>query len=660
MNYRPEIDGLRAIAVAAVILFHAGFSVFSGGFIGVDVFFVISGFLITTIIVDDLQKGSFSLLRFYERRARRILPALFVVMAACIPFAYRLLSPDDLKDFSQSLAAISLFASNILFWGESGYFDTQADLKPLLHTWSLAVEEQFYVVFPLMLLAAWRLGTRRLTAMMILIAVLASGSLFLAVGEVSRFPSAAFYLLPGRAWELLVGALAAFVADRRHGLRNIGGGSPLFGEVVSIAGLSMILYCVFGYDEQTPFPGLNAVAPALGTALLLLFATRATWTGRMLAWEPLVGLGLISYSAYLWHQPLFAFTRHALLSEIPPALAVVLCVATVTLASLSWRYVEQPLRDRSLISRGGVFAFSVAGILLFVGLGAVGHRMSDRITAIRLASVNPLLRTHIRTRDSLVAERNTVVAEWAASAGEPFAGGAGTRKVLILGDSVSEDLYAAVMVNTPLFPGVEFRRLPLDEPCMGDFAQLVATGELPSQIDELTCRKSLEQLRDGSLYGEADVIVLCSNWPRYITHSTHEGAMALAETLATQGRDVSIVGLMSMQEASSTAFVAVKRGLSVEQANEIAYGTIQRSKIEKPNADARSLASRFDNVRYLDKYAVFSDDAARRTLLYDTDGQMLFADNFHLTRAGGLYFGRQMAAQHWFDGEVRAPRRERP
>ena len=160
MNYRREIDGLRALAVLPVILFHAGFETFSGGFVGVDVFFVISGYLITTIILAELEQGRFSIVNFYERRARRILPALFLVMLVCIPFAWIWLLPSDMKDFSQSLIAVAIFASNILFWRESGYFDTAAELKPLLHTWSLAVEEQYYVLFPLFLMLFWKLGKR--------------------------------------------------------------------------------------------------------------------------------------------------------------------------------------------------------------------------------------------------------------------------------------------------------------------------------------------------------------------------------------------------------------------------------------------------------------------------------------------------------------------
>ena len=646
MHYRPEIDGLRAIAVAAVILFHAGFAVFSGGFVGVDVFFVISGFLITSIIVEDLKSGRFSVLRFYERRARRILPALFAVMAACVPFAYHLLSPDDLKDFAQSLAAICLFASNVLFWGESGYFDTQAELKPLLHTWSLAVEEQFYVVFPVLLLAAWRLGRGVLLA---LIGAIAVASFFTSVNEVKNFPSAAFYLLPSRAWQLLIGTLASLVADRWHAVRSKGSLGPIADEVIGWSGMAMIVVSLFLFDERTPFPGLNAALPTLGTALVLLSASDRTSAGRMLAWKPLVGLGLISYSAYLWHQPLFAFTKHALLADLPTDLAVVLCGATIVLACLSWRYIEQPFRDRNVISRGAVFAMSAVGIAAFVGLGLIGHRMNDRITQVRLRSVDPARRSQFRTREALVADRNAFVAQFLPAAANDFSSDPATKKILILGDSVSEDLYSALMVNSELFTGIEFRRLMLDEPCMQAAAHLVSTGELPASIDENTCRVALERLRDRPFLEAADMIVLCSNWPRYITHSTHEGGIALAEALAAQGRQVRIVGLMSMQEASSTAFLAIKNGLTVEQANGVAYHTVQRSKIDKPNADGRAAAERLKTVRYLDKYAVFCDDAAKSTLLYNAESQMLFADNVHLTAVGGRYFGRQIAALKWFD-----------
>ena len=208
MHYRQEIDGLRAVAVIPVVLFHAGFEIFSGGYVGVDVFFVISGYLITSILIRELEQGEFSLVRFYERRARRILPALFFMMLVCIPFAWAWMTPSQIEDFGRSLVAVSLFASNILFWRKIDYFAPAAEENPLLHTWSLAVEEQYYMFFPLFLLLAWRFGRTRVFYM---IAAIAAASLLFANGAGATMPVANFYLAPTRAWELLAGSLCAFI-----------------------------------------------------------------------------------------------------------------------------------------------------------------------------------------------------------------------------------------------------------------------------------------------------------------------------------------------------------------------------------------------------------------------------------------------------------------
>jgi len=211
MNYRREIDGIRALAVIPVIFFHAGFSLFSGGYVGVDVFFVISGYLITGIVMAEVTRGTFSIADFYERRIRRILPALFLVVVVCVPVAFLVLLPADLKEFGQSLIAVATFSSNVFFWSQSGYFHGAAELKPLLHTWSLAVEEQFYVLFPLLLLFMWRWGRKWTVAILLTLAV---ASLLLAEWGALNKPIATFFLLPTRAWELLLGSLVAFYIGR--------------------------------------------------------------------------------------------------------------------------------------------------------------------------------------------------------------------------------------------------------------------------------------------------------------------------------------------------------------------------------------------------------------------------------------------------------------
>lgn len=361
MRYRPEIDGLRAVAVLPVLFFHAGFDYFSGGYIGVDIFFVISGYLITSLILAEQTDGRFTFLGFYERRARRILPALFTVALVCIPFAWAWMQPRQLEDFAQSLMAVALFGSNFLFWKEEGYFEAQAELKPLLHTWSLGVEEQFYILFPLLILLLWPYGRRRLT---IFLGVTALASLGLAEWMAEHAPSANFYLLPSRAWELFAGALCAFYLAKREGRAAHNG--------LSLAGLALIVTGFFVIDSETPFPSLFALPPVVGTALIILFGGPTTLAGRLLALRPLVFVGLISYSLYLWHQPLFAFARIRSLEDPPPLLYGLLIAVAVGLALLTWQLVEKPFRNRKAISRKQIFAVSGAGMVLLIGLGAAG------------------------------------------------------------------------------------------------------------------------------------------------------------------------------------------------------------------------------------------------------------------------------------------------
>lgn len=367
MRYRPEIDGLRAVAVVPVVLFHGGFQAFAGGFVGVDVFFVISGYLITSIIAQDLGNGRFSLIGFYERRARRILPALFLVSLSCFVLAWYFMPPKAMKEFSHSLAAVAAFGSNILFWRQSGYFDTAGELKPLLHTWSLAVEEQYYMLFPLLLALAWRFGKQRLA---LLLAILGAISLTLSQWGTTHRPAAAFYLLPTRSWELFLGGLLAlYLSDSRRQTPTSG---PV-AQSASLLGLLCIGWSVVAFDRTTSFPGLNALAPTLGTALVILFATPSTITGTVLGSRPFVSIGLVSYSVYLWHQPLFAFARLRSLSGLSPLSSLLAGGLAVGLAYLTWRWVESPFRDRSRTSRQTVFVLAGTGTLALCLLGMAGH-----------------------------------------------------------------------------------------------------------------------------------------------------------------------------------------------------------------------------------------------------------------------------------------------
>ena len=388
--YRPEVDGLRTIAVVPVVLFHAGVSVFSGGYVGVDVFFVISGYLITGIILREIEGDGFSIVRFYQRRAKRILPALFTVMLCCIPFAWFWLLPDHFAKFAKSIAAVCLFVSNMWFWREEGYFSTASELKPLIHTWSLAVEEQYYLLFPPVFVLLMRLGRRRA---LIGLCVAALASFALCEVAAIRAPTANFFLAPTRAWELLVGSICAFFADQPQDSKR---------SAASWLGLGMILYAIFAFDDDVPFPSHFALLPVIGAALVLLFARTGGGAGRLLAMPPFVGIGLISYSVYLWHQPLLAFARLRDVHTPGLPLMVGLGLLSFPLAWLSWYFIERPFRVHrytpALTRRAvalAVLALAVFGAVAMYGIATDSVRwrlQENRDPAILQLSATQKLR----------------------------------------------------------------------------------------------------------------------------------------------------------------------------------------------------------------------------------------------------------------------------
>ena len=352
-SYRRDIDGLRAVAILPVVFYHSGLGLFPGGYVGVDVFFVISGFLITGVIAREVDAGRFSILSFYERRARRIMPALMVMLAFVLCAASYAFFPSDFAKLPQSALMATLFVSNIGFFLETGYFAGSAETMPLLHTWSLAVEEQFYLGFPILLILIARFAPARRVAILMVIALL---SFALAVVTQASGSGFAFYLLPPRAWELFIGALlalGAFPAIKPRWLR----------EGVAFAGLVAIGYAALAFDKTTIFPGLNALFPVLGAAALILCAPR-TAVGRLLETGPMVGIGLISYSLYLWHWPLIVFTEYVTDVRLVGGVSVAVISASFLAAFLSWRYVERPFRSTVAFDQRRIFRWTGVSMAL--------------------------------------------------------------------------------------------------------------------------------------------------------------------------------------------------------------------------------------------------------------------------------------------------------
>ncbi|MGB7986351.1 MAG: acyltransferase family protein [Terracidiphilus sp.] len=396
LKYRPDIDGLRAVAVISVVIFHLGAGHLMGGFVGVDVFFVISGYLISAIIFSDIAGSRFSVLGFYERRIRRIFPALFGMLIGFTAVACFFLLPAELVDYGKSLLAAVTSTSNFYFWQHSGYFD-MPESNPLLHTWSLAVEEQFYILFPICLVIIRRFFPQRLR---IAVVALFFASLITSIAMVHFDPVSAFYMPYTRAWELLLGTMISQgIFPRLH--------SSILRNLATLTGIGLIAYPVFFYTAKTPFPGIAALPPCIGSALIIGAGEfGSSLVGKVLSWRPVVFIGLISYSLYLWHWPVIVMHTMGLsinLNDLLPQRLAAMVPAfrfdmwmeialSFTLAVLSWRFVERPFRARPLrISRQPLFAISaVVMIVLIVASITIisAHGFEGRFSpqAVKIAS----------------------------------------------------------------------------------------------------------------------------------------------------------------------------------------------------------------------------------------------------------------------------------
>ena len=421
MKYRPEIDGLRAVAVLLVLLFHADGRICCGGYIGVDIFFVISGFLITSIIRRQIADGTFTLLGFYERRARRILPA-FVVVAAFVMFvSWCLILPSAFKAVGRAAAASSVSLSNVLFWAEDGYFAAASEDKPLLHTWSLGVEEQFYFLLPCLFLL-FGVKRRSTTAMCALAAI----SLVTSIWLVRTDSSAAFFLLPTRAWELLIGSLlSVLMAERTVPHRS--------GQMFAVIGFVAILCSAWGYSVGTVFPGESALLPCLGAAAVI-YGSADGVVGKCLSVRPLVFVGRISYSLYLWHWPILVFARKLAIRPLTGIEASLCVLLSVAVAVVSWKYVEQPFRTPSpALTRRRVFSLSCVSLALLAISGVYIH-VSGGVSS-RFSAAVVSLDSGTFDRESRNAERESVC--WSRDDGIVIYGAKVEPRFAVLGDSHS-------------------------------------------------------------------------------------------------------------------------------------------------------------------------------------------------------------------------------
>ncbi|MEJ8574834.1 acyltransferase family protein [Microbaculum marinum] len=627
-GYRPDIDGLRAVAVLAVVFFHVGFAPFGGGYVGVDVFFVISGFLITRLICGQVQAGTFSFAQFYARRARRLFPALYFTVLVSFGFAAWLFSPADLERFARSVVFTILSLSNVLFWRESGYFDASADVKPLLHTWSLSVEEQFYLVWPVTLVvltwAGRRLSARRSGfehAWIVPAFLIAAGLLSLVLTEIclEYSPPATFYLPMFRVSEFAIGGLMVWLVARRSP-------EPALLEPLVLVGLALIAWPVFAYSEETVFPGLAALPPCIGTAILI-YAGTAPRLGRLLSNRVAVGIGLISYSLYLVHWPMIVFYTYWIVRPLTAVEQFAIVGASIALATGMYFFVETPFRRA--VAKSGAWSPGRFG-LVCACLAAL--LIVPAASAWSSAGWPSRLPREIREAVADLEAKRDATWKMARPLSRKKRFARGKTAILVVGDSHGKDMtnalaFAAERLGDTL--DVVYR--PIQTQCQPYIGPRAVSAVLTQgAIDR--CNAEVRKLIESPLVRSADYIVFSVRWDPV-------GAVEVGRTIdAIRKRSEAkiIVFARTVEFDDVPSLLARYRAFDGFDR----YIAAHRFDVSALNRTLRDVAEDRD-VTFVAREPLIcpQEDAC---FAFDEAGRLLFYDYGHWTLDGARFFGNRM------------------
>ena len=612
MTYRDDIDGLRALAVLAVLLFHFEFEIFSGGYVGVDVFFVISGYLITSILIHDIQAQRFSLSHFYEKRLRRLFPALFATVLVSWGVGYWLFMPDEFKEFGQSMVSTVAYLSNVFFWMKSDYFGGPSELKPLLHTWSLSVEEQYYLIFPFVVWGALKSGIKALLKVTI---VLLGISFVASVLMIKPYPSAVFYLSPFRFWELLIGSLLAIFAYQKVAP------SKKAVPFLSSIGLALILWPIFVYTEKTAFPGWSALWPVIG-ASLIIWANDTGWVGKLLKLPFMRFTGKISYSLYLWHWPLVVFYGYWIIRDFTLLDKLMLLVVTFILGWLSWRYLESPFRLHGDKQRKPKWVFA-ASIVATLGVLAVGghiwktkgvpDRFPQLVKTEALSDVNQQSKSN-----PCFLNKEQGYTEWGNEAcliDSPKS----DRLVLLWGDSHAFHLLAGLKANQD---NLDF-----------DVLMYASAGCAPILGLDLPGRPNCKANNDYALEILAKYqpkeLILAGNW----SYGVKEENVKLAELVNTVEKaktvveKVTVFNQLPLYPISNPQYLAMR----LQQSNVTSDYYLKPS---EGKDSALEISGLLPEDMVYDAYGLFCPEVACSIF---RDGSMMVVDRGHLSKEGSKY-----------------------
>lgn len=622
-GYRKDIDGLRCLAVIAVVLFHYDLFDLPGGFSGVDVFFVISGFLITGNIVDDLRHNRFSYVGFYERRVRRLFPALTVVVIAALAASWIILLPDDFWRFARSLVSAELYASNFVFWMEEDYFHGPSELKPLLHTWSLAVEEQFYLLIPPILVLLHRFCPHHLLRA---VALLGVASFVFCEFLLRLDASAAFYLLPARMWELLIGSTVALASSAALSSRHVR-------EPLAVLGMSAIVASFVLLDKNVVFPGLTAGIACGGTAIVIATAIGATTSvSRALSMPLFVWIGRRSYSLYLWHWPTLVLAQYLMLAPLGTFQRILLLGLSVAASDLSYRYVEQPFRSGRLLSRRQLFTISAAGSILLVVIGVAIWRAAGVPSRFPLFAQAPNVDIEAKDRRARVCMLEPDQEAHAAWSSETcrLTDGAGAP-VLVWGDS-----HAAHLRH-----GIEALSAQIDRPVF-----LLASSACPPILDidvpaRPHCRTNNQFALDIIRQNAITTVIIAANWDYAANHNKAplKAVTGTLELLRAQNVDVWVVGQLPIYALQNPQYLYYRLQSAGYSLPTYAIPPRNGTKIQE------ILKAVTPSDRLLDVYNVFCSEG--RCAVF-RDRELMVIDSAHLSPAGSTFIVRWMIAKGVF------------
>ena len=605
MKYRPEIDGMRALAIVPVILFHSGFDMFSGGYVGVDIFFVISGYLITTILITDIENKRFSLIYFYERRARRILPALYFVLITATLYGF-FTTPFYSRDLFQSIFATTIFSENILLYIESAnYFDSDIEKKLLFHTWSLAIEEQFYLIFPILLFLTWRFGKYKV---FLIIIILFSISFLLSEVAWHIEPlrkkdiTANFFLAPTRMWEILAGSITAFII-LKFGIKN--------NNILSLIGFAAIIYSIFFYDVTTPFPGVYALLPVLGTVLLILFSNKKTIVSKFLSTKIFIGIGVISYSAYLWHQPInVLFDREVSLfvnSSQMTSISLIKIFITVLISILTYFFIEKPFRFK--VSKKRFYLTITSITFLLLGISSYGNK-SVGFEKFKLSFFD-------NNKNYYIDYYSELEKKFKSNWGDKTK--ISNAEILVIGDSMADDFKASLKSQ-----GLDINVLSLGAHCFDKLIKNKPTSEsfCPTSLDEIKKTVSLHK----HVFIAAD----------FISEDYARNALILRDIFSKISKTYIVNHFRFNYPASDLSYMYLTNRFK-ERIEHIAYKNLKPKFYEMNNTMSKKA-----NFALVDKYSFFCDDIKKECKLYNSNKEPLFYDELHLTVKGYYIFGLEL------------------